>query len=144
MIRRLFNFEKAFFPRLLPTDHIRHIDLFEHFAPDFLVNALESGLDQVIEPQWENRCETKVQPQDGQELDQNFCEEACEARPNCLQWQFLDSEKEKRCEVYDQVRIGSGASSGIQSKTDFTSGWRLDRFRVMRAQQWCENRPMLS
>lgn len=144
MVRRIFDFERNFFPRLLPTDHVRHIDIFNHFAPDFIKEGLESGVDQVIERQWENRCEDVVKPKEGQVLDVNFCEQACEARNNCLQWQFLNSTDTKRCEVYSQFRIGAGESAGIHSKTDFTSGWRLDRLRAMRAQQWCEDRPMLS
>lgn len=142
-IRELFEFEREFFPRLLPTDHIRFIDIYEHFAPEFLNTAYADNVAQVTSVAWENRCETDVQPKEGQVLDQDFCENACDQNPKCLQWQFfqgdaVDPPQKTRCQIYDQLRIGSG------NKTGFLSGWRLDRFKEMRSSQWCENRPLLA
>lgn len=126
----LHQFEQDLFPRLLPDDYIRRIDIFQHFAPQFLLDANAA---EVVRVDWENRAEDrKVEPIAGQAFDQAFCQKACEEWDICWVWQWSESGE---CLIGDNLRIGARRSG-------FVSGWRLDRLRRFRSTQSCENRPM--
>jgi hypothetical protein len=135
-IAQLAQFDKQLFSRLLPNDFIRHIDLFNAFAPPFLLEAYAADEAQIASSDWENRCEDdKIPAVEGQPYNADFCRDACLTRWQCWQWQFSESDG---CILGDQLlRVGA-------KREGFISGWMLRRFKKMRSEEPCENRRMLT
>jgi hypothetical protein len=136
-ISQIYHFERQLYPRLLPNDFIRRIDIFNGFAPNFMLEAYERGDSEVMQAGWTALPEDeKVEPVEGTPFHAEFCREACRSRFFCWQWTFFGDANE--CWLaHNLLRIGT-------QRKQADSGWMLHRFRAMRNDKPCENRTFVS